>query len=89
MSDKIWRTKIEVVVYSRDSLKEPPGEDEYGFSFLGWVAEEIDTGDKIGDYNVTSEEQITMEEARKELIEIGNDGDFFDDDMEDDDDGRN
>lgn len=42
------------------------------------LADSIDTGEDIGQFEHTSTEEVPAEQVKSELLAIGNDGTFFD-----------
>lgn len=83
----IHKTTIEVVIFSRDPLVIPPEGDDMYDPILGWMQDCIE-GDKIGDWNITGATTVEGDDLRAQLVSIGNGGSFFDDLVDDDDDGR-
>lgn len=59
--------------------------DEYDPGSLEQIANDIDNGDYIGDWRKKGEQKLTAEETYAILLEIGNDGTFFE--PEDDEEG--
>lgn len=45
---------------------------------LNVLADSIDTGEDIGQFEHTSTEEVSAEQVKQELLAIGNDGTFFD-----------
>lgn len=45
---------------------------------LDVLANSIDTGEDIGQFEHTSTEEVPAEQVKQELLAIGNDGTFFD-----------
>lgn len=68
------KTIIQVTVLTNE-----PFVDAIGDSFtLDQVHYLINEGHAVGDYHVVSTQEITKDEMRKELLNAGNDGEFFD-----------
>lgn len=70
-----YKTEIKFTVYSPEPLTY-----EKDLAGIVWS---IDAGDSIGDWTITETSEVDGEQLRKELIAIGNDGDFFDAEDED------
>ena len=51
---------------------------DIGYMSLLDVAYMIDEGDWIGDYTVTQMDEVPQDKVNAELLELGNDGTFFD-----------
>lgn len=81
----IYETKVEITVYSRGPIdRDPPGKDAYGRTLLGDILEGMTDGDLVGDWNVGESVPVPPNEVRDRLEAIGNDGDFFDEEEDDD-----
>ena len=76
--DIIHKTTFTVEVFSRGPY------DDY--CDLSQIQYDITEGDCIGNYFSVSQEIVDPAEIESEMIRIGNDGDFFDDGLDDDDD---
>lgn len=50
---------------------------DIGYMSLLDVAYTIDEGDWIGDYTVTQMDEVPQDKVNAELLELGNDGTFF------------
>jgi hypothetical protein len=74
---KAVKTVITITVYSRDSFVDEQSEEVEGFPVLDMVIYEMTYGGAVGSYEMTSSE-VEGEALRDSLIDIGNDGTFFD-----------
>lgn len=77
VEDRVFRTKVEVTLYSRGPLDQDIGEVEMWTQLSGWI-DDANDGDMIGDWRVTDSQPVEGDQLRLELVEIGNDGAFFD-----------
>lgn len=76
-----YRTVIEVVVFSPEPMKLDDMAEGDLYDPLQKVIGDAYEGDKIGDWRVvTQDEPIEGAALRQALVDIGNDGAFFDDD---------
>lgn len=66
----LHKTTVTVTVYSREPI--PDARD------IADILREMDDGEYIGGSKITDRNEIAYEDARAELIAIGNDGSFFD-----------
>lgn len=75
MATEVYKTIVQVTVYSRRPLTEDERHD------IGYLEAEIDYGDMIGSVKTITSEPVPLPEdvLRDELRAIGNDGTFFDD----------
>ena len=71
------RTTIQVTVLTNEPIAEAMSNDDWTLADVHYL---IDEGHGVGDFTVTSTEQLTRVQMREALIEVGNDGEFFDDD---------
>jgi hypothetical protein len=69
----IYKTTFTVTVFSQDT----PAVDLESLSAIEYA---ITEGDCIGDLAVASVEEVPEDTLRDELVAIGNDGTFFDND---------
>ena len=71
-----YRTEIKIVVYSNEPLPDDwPAIDLW--EPVSTLIYEMTEGDMIGDWSMGPSAPIEGDELRRELIAIGNDGDFF------------
>jgi hypothetical protein len=83
--ERIYETKIEVVVYSRGPVDHtPPGYDNYGRDLLTDILHEMNDGSYLGSYDVGESTLVPPEEIKARLEAIGGELEFFG--LEDDDD---
>lgn len=71
----VFKTEIRLVV-----LSEAIDPDVGRSAWLLDIAHAIDDGDSIGDWKVESQRRLAPAEVEPELLAIGNDGAFFQDD---------
>lgn len=80
----VYKNTITLVILSKDEPYNPDGMKD-----LNDIAYDLSDGDIIGTWWTESNEVVPEDRVRDELIAVGNDGDFFDDDWgwDDDSDG--
>ncbi|HMM71442.1 MAG TPA: hypothetical protein PKC22_04350 [Rhodocyclaceae bacterium] len=74
---KIRKVTIGVTLLMHDS-----DEDRLSTMSLARIGEEMDFGDMVGAFAITSVDDVPPHALQAELTALGNDGTFFDDRME-------
>lgn len=88
---KAVKNTITITVYTDEPLLDDRDYgDVEGFPFLSEVIYGMTYGHAVGSYEIGEPQNVEGDELEKGLIDIGNDGAFFDqeDDDEEDDDGN-
>ena len=75
----VFKAKVEITVFMIADSEADAREQFQGLT-LAEIAEEAENGAWIAAHGVTSIERVPAREVEGELLAIGNDGHFFDDD---------
>lgn len=71
----VFRHEVTIIVLSENDTLEKALGDEWNLSDLDQA---MDTGDCLGTYLVTLSERIPKTDLKRQMLEVGNDGSFFD-----------
>ncbi len=80
----VQKVEIKLTVLMRAESPEA-ARDELEGTEIEEIAEMITAGDAIGGLSITSASTVPKKDVESELVDIGNDGSFFDDGLDDED----